>query len=82
MIVPLGGDGGAAYLGAMSDATISGVPPVARERPGRTASVELPKPQPFGAPVFVTDAVTPLAGETVLSLLWKRLARDDTDPRG
>ena len=38
--------------------------------------IELPKPQPFGAPVFITDAVTPLGGETVLSLLLKRMAAD------
>jgi len=37
---------------------------------------ELPKPQPFGAPVFINDVVSPLAGETVLSLLWKRLDKD------
>ena len=43
--------------------------------------VRLPKPQPFGAPVLITDVVTPLAGETVLSLLMKRIAaRDDQDP--
>ena len=38
--------------------------------------VSLPRPQPFGAPVFITDAVTPLAGETVLSLLLKRMHRE------
>ncbi len=39
--------------------------------------VALPQPQPFGAPVFINDCASPLAGETVLSLLMKRLARDD-----
>lgn len=38
--------------------------------------IALPNPQPFGAPVFITDVVTPLAGETVLSLLMKRMAAD------
>ena len=37
----------------------------------------LPKPQPFAAPVFIHDVVTPLAGETVLSLLMKRMMKDD-----
>lgn len=39
----------------------------------RAASVPLPRPQPFAAPILMSDAITPLAGETVLSLLWKRL---------
>ncbi|MCF2871747.1 hypothetical protein L0664_11775 [Octadecabacter sp. G9-8] len=37
--------------------------------------VPLPKPQPFSAPVLIGDCVSPLAGETVLSLIWKRLDR-------
>ncbi|WP_165611605.1 hypothetical protein [Cognatiyoonia sediminum] len=36
-------------------------------------SVELPAPVPFSTPVLITDCVTPLAGETVLSLILKRL---------
>ncbi len=39
----------------------------------RVPSVALPKPQPLGAPVLIADAVTPLAGETLLSLLMKRM---------
>lgn len=39
--------------------------------------ISLPKPQPFGAPVFIRDCASPLAGETVLSLLMKRMMRDD-----
>lgn len=35
-----------------------------------------PKPQPLATPVFIHDCVTPLGGETVLSLLMKRLAKD------
>lgn len=42
----------------------------------KTDSLPLPKPQPFAAPVFIGDCASPLAGETVLSLLWKRLDRD------
>lgn len=40
------------------------------------ADIDLPKPQPFGAPVLITDTVTPLAGETVLALLMKRMAAE------
>lgn len=63
----------------MSDATISGVPLVGRTPRSQARDVVLPKPVPFGAPVFMMDAVTPLAGETVLSLLMKRMARDAQD---
>ncbi|KIN65468.1 hypothetical protein Z945_511 [Sulfitobacter noctilucae] len=43
----------------------------------KAPSLPLPKPQPFGGPVFIHDCVTPLAGETVLSLLMKRMMKDD-----
>jgi len=33
----------------------------------------LPAPVPFGAPVFISDCMNPLAGETLLRLLWKRM---------
>ena len=66
-----------ANLGRMTDATISGVPLVGRPIRAKTKDVPLPKPQPFGAPVFITDCASPLAGETVLSLLMKRLACND-----
>lgn len=39
--------------------------------------IPLPKPQPFAAPVFIHDCVTPLAGETLLSLLMKRMQEND-----
>lgn len=39
----------------------------------REASLPLPAPQPFSAPVLIGDCATPLAGETLLSLLWRRL---------
>jgi hypothetical protein len=42
-------------------------------------TADLPKPQPFGAPVLISDCITPLCGETVLSLLLKRMARRDLD---
>ena len=45
----------------------------------RTAQVELPAPQPFGVPVLIGDCATPLAGETVLSLIAKRLDRQKED---
>ncbi|APE42160.1 hypothetical protein BOO69_01100 [Sulfitobacter alexandrii] len=43
----------------------------------REREIALPKPEPFGAPVLMCDAITPLAGETVLSLLWKRFDRPE-----
>ena len=42
----------------------------------RREAVTLPAPVVLSAPVFISDCATPLAGETVLSLLWKRLDRD------
>ena len=60
----------------MSDtATFTSLPHIPRIK---AANVELPQPQPFGVPVLIGDCATPLAGETVLSLLHKRL-RDDQD---
>lgn len=53
-------------------ADFSRIPRVARTRP---ASLPLPAPVPFDAPVLISDCVNPLAGETVLGLLWKRLDR-------
>jgi len=38
--------------------------------------VRLPAPQPLGAPVLIYDCVTPLGGETLLSLLMKRMMKD------
>lgn len=60
-------------VGPMTDASFSQwVPPKAQAE-----SLPLPKPVPFSAPVLIGDCATPLAGETVLSLLWKRLDRDE-----
>ncbi len=61
---------GVYHLG-MTDASYIAIPRIARRRPA--PSVPLPKPQSFGAPVLITDCVTPLSGETVLSLLMKRM---------
>ena len=36
-----------------------------------------PAPQPVAPPVFIHDCVTPLGGETVLSLLLKRSLKED-----
>ena len=51
--------------------------PHIRVQPTRTAA-PLPKPVAFDAPVLIGDCVTPLSGETVLSLLWKRMDGDQT----
>lgn len=59
----------------MTDASYITLPRVARTR--AAPSVPLPKPQPFGAPVLITDCVTPLGGETLLSLLMKRMMQAD-----
>ena len=47
------------------------------QRAQRREAVTLPAPVPFAAPVFISDCASPLAGETVLSLLWRRLDRDE-----
>lgn len=60
----------------MTDATASSLPRVGRIK---KPSVPLPRPQPFGGSVFISDCITPLCGETVLSLLLKRMARDDLE---
>lgn len=58
----------------MTDVTdFASIPLVARAKP---AQVPLPAPVPFAEPVLIGDCVTPLAGETVLSLLWKRFDRN------
>jgi len=46
-------------------------------RKERSESIRLPKPQVLGAPVFINDCVTPLAGETMLSLIMQRIMKDD-----
>ncbi|WP_375255521.1 hypothetical protein [Yoonia sp.] len=62
----------------MTDATdFSTLPHIARDQ---SASMPLPAPVPFGAPVLISDCVNSLAGETLLSLLWKRMDRQaDSD---
>ncbi|WP_108813609.1 hypothetical protein [Loktanella sp. Alg231-35] len=42
-------------------------------------SVPLPAPVPFGAPVLISDCANPLAGETLLSILWKRMVQDEEE---
>ncbi|MFG5381565.1 MULTISPECIES: hypothetical protein [unclassified Yoonia] len=61
----------------MTDATDFSVIPTVRRQ--KTASLPLPAPVPFGAPVLISDCVSPLAGETLLSLIWRRL--DGTDEK-
>ncbi|WP_432817338.1 hypothetical protein [Sulfitobacter sp. JB4-11] len=61
----------------MTDAAYSDIPRISRaprQRIGR-----LPKPQPLGVPVLISDCVTPLGGETLLSLLMKRMMQGDDD---
>ena len=62
-----------AKVALMTDATFLGTAQLHVEN--RATDTPLPKPQPFGAPVFMSDAITPLCGETLLSLLWKRLEK-------
>ena len=61
--------------------TVTHFPAVASRRDA-DRSVNLPKPHPFCAPVHISDCVTPLGGETVLSLLMKRMMQDDTKGSG
>ncbi|MBB4172963.1 hypothetical protein [Sulfitobacter noctilucicola] len=59
----------------MSDAIYTaGILPQPEEK---AEAIPLPKPQPLGAPVLISDCVTPVAGETFLSLLMKRMIKDD-----
>jgi hypothetical protein len=48
-----------------------------KETTADSRPLRLPAPQPLGLPVFVQDCVTPLGGETLLSLLLKRAAKED-----
>ena len=61
----------------MTDATH--IPGQFVRQKSKTTPLVRPKPQPLATPVFIHDCVTPLGGETVLSLLMKRLARDAQD---
>ncbi len=54
----------------MTDATANNWTHSAQEKDD---AVVLPPPVAFGAPVLIADCVTPMSGETLLSLLWKRL---------
>ncbi|MEM9966808.1 MAG: hypothetical protein AAF755_01770 [Pseudomonadota bacterium] len=47
------------------------------DTPEGAETVAAPDPQPFSAPVLIQDAVTPLVGETVLSLLIKKMSGPD-----
>ena len=65
-------------LWVMTDATYFGnaatVPRV------RTQDMPRPEPRRCTAPVFVYDCVTPLGGETLLSLLMKRMMKEAEVP--
>ena len=57
----------------MTDATdFSAAPYVRREA---APVLPLPHPVPFDAPVLLSDCVSPLAGETLLGLIWKRMGQ-------
>ncbi len=56
----------------MSDVTFANAPNVET----RAETMPLPAPQPLAAPVLISDVATAVNGETLLGLLWKRLARD------
>ena len=59
----------------MTDATdFSAAPYVRREA---APALPLPHPVPFDAPVLLSDCASPLAGETLLGLIWKRMESPD-----
>ena len=59
----------------MTDATdLSIIPQVRR---ATAVAMPLPQPVPFGAPVLISDCASSLAGETLFSLLWKRMEASD-----
>ncbi|MEM7520966.1 MAG: hypothetical protein AAF307_08000 [Pseudomonadota bacterium] len=60
----------------MSDATYFGRP-TAKPTDAQEAPLRLPAPQAIAAPLFIYDCVTPIGGETLLSLILKRLAEKD-----
>lgn len=59
----------------MTDASINGG--LFTRAAARPEPMTLPKPQPLGAPVLIYDCVTPVGGETLLSLVMKRMMQDD-----
>ncbi|MEJ6405045.1 hypothetical protein [Yoonia sp. 2307UL14-13] len=63
----------------MTDITdITHIPTVLREKP---AQVTLPAPVLFSTPILISDCTSPLGGETILSLLWRRLDGSDENAR-
>lgn len=66
-------------LRGMTDTTqFSGT--LAGSRKHRRPAIALPPPQLLGGPVFIHDCVTPAGGETLLSLILKKLAQDRDAP--
>lgn len=62
----------------MTDASFTGWS--AQTRPSKpTVALPKPSPVPVSAPVLIGDVATPLGGETLLSLLWKRMDAGDPD---
>lgn len=72
--------GDVVYISGMTDATQIGwrtAPPQSQAK-----AVHLPPPDPVVAPVFIYDCVTPWGGETLLSLLMKRMMQRADGPSG
>lgn len=59
----------------MTDATW--IDPQYLSRRASAETTPLPKPQPYASPIFIQDCVTPIAGETLLSIMMKRMMKDD-----
>ncbi|NNK15663.1 MAG: hypothetical protein HKP51_02025 [Sulfitobacter sp.] len=68
----------------MTDASYLGSAYAVPRARAKAEPLRQPAPQPLAAPVFIHDCVTPVAGETLLSLLMKRMMHDagrpDDDP--
>lgn len=50
--------------------------------PTRANDRTAPVRTPAGPAIFITDAITPVAGETLLSLLMKQMAEAEDNPEG
>lgn len=59
----------------MTDVGITGL--FAPRASDKAEPLHLPAPQPLAAPVFIYDCVTPLGGETLLSLLMRKMMAED-----
>ncbi|MEW9918219.1 hypothetical protein AB2B41_01270 [Marimonas sp. MJW-29] len=56
---------------------------IAGFRAGSKAEAEalpMPPPRPFDGPVFIPDCIIPAGGETLLSLLMKKMMQESEAP--